>query len=368
MTTSTKLGIPYLANQQATPEIYHNEALYMLEAMLRGVITRTNAPPGSPVDGDSYLITAVASGAWTGWENHVAIWASNAWRFVPGFDTDGAVIAIGATQEGMRVYVNDENTFYVWSGAAWAAQTITAANVSFTPAGNIVAINAQAAIEELDSEKVAKAGDTMTGQLRIDHPTAAANGILIQNGVSGSGSANLNIIGDAITTNIQQTRNSTNSGGPTNTWRVSRGTHALPTVVLTGQIMRTFTMSAHDGSGYVTAASEVVSIIEATPGPAAMGARHVLSLAPVGSVTNTEVRRWEHGTGLSMYGANVVIDSNRLARRRVYTFGTLPAAGTQSRFASISDGAAAPVWGAVAAGGGAVYTPVYDDGANWRNG
>ena len=42
-----------------------------------------------------------------------------------------------------------------------------AAAVPFTPVGNIVATNTQAAVAEVDAEKVAKAGDTMTGSLTI---------------------------------------------------------------------------------------------------------------------------------------------------------------------------------------------------------
>ena len=60
------------------------------------------------------------------------------------------------------------------NGSAWTeidvSQTITsqvAANVSFTPAGNISATNVQAAIEEVDTEKLAKAGGTVTGELLI---------------------------------------------------------------------------------------------------------------------------------------------------------------------------------------------------------
>lgn len=44
----------------------------------------------------------------------------------------------------------------------------TAATITFTPAGNIAATNVQAALVELDNEKVAKAGDTMTGNLTIN--------------------------------------------------------------------------------------------------------------------------------------------------------------------------------------------------------
>jgi hypothetical protein len=43
----------------------------------------------------------------------------------------------------------------------------TAASVTFTPAGNLAATDVQAALVELDTEKVAKAGDVMTGNLQI---------------------------------------------------------------------------------------------------------------------------------------------------------------------------------------------------------
>lgn len=54
------------------------------------------------------------------------------------------------------------------------SETITAqiaSNVGFTPTGNIAATNVQSAIAELDSEKVAKAGDTMTGNLTMGTAT-----------------------------------------------------------------------------------------------------------------------------------------------------------------------------------------------------
>jgi len=43
----------------------------------------------------------------------------------------------------------------------------TATNISFTPYGNISATNAQLAIQELEDEKLAKAGGTVTGNLEI---------------------------------------------------------------------------------------------------------------------------------------------------------------------------------------------------------
>jgi hypothetical protein len=52
------------------------------------------------------------------------------------------------------------------------SETITAqiaSNVGFTPVGSIASTNVQAAIAEVDTEKVAKAGDTMTGDLLLDN-------------------------------------------------------------------------------------------------------------------------------------------------------------------------------------------------------
>jgi len=55
-----------------------------------------------------------------------------------------------------------------------------------------------------------------------------------------------------------------------------------------------------------------------------MEGRMVVNLSPAGSVTLTVFMRWQYATGLSMYGANVVIDSNRIIRPRSYTIATLP--------------------------------------------
>jgi len=55
--------------------------------------------------------------------------------------------------------------------AGWIAVAATsAAGIPFTPSGNVAANNVQVAIQELDTEKVAKAGDTMTGNLTLAAP------------------------------------------------------------------------------------------------------------------------------------------------------------------------------------------------------
>lgn len=58
----------------------------------------------------------------------------------------------------------------VW--VAVARTKTTASGISVTPVGNIAATDVQAALVELDTEKVAKAGDSMTGTLGINSNSA----------------------------------------------------------------------------------------------------------------------------------------------------------------------------------------------------
>ena len=52
-----------------------------------------------------------------------------------------------------------------------------------------------------------------------------------------------------------------------------------------------------------------------------------------------------------------------------YTVATLPSAATAGAGArSFVTNASAPTFGATVAGGGAVFTPVYSDGTNWKVG
>lgn len=55
--------------------------------------------------------------------------------------------------------------------------SLPASSVTVAPIGNISSTNAQAAFAELDNEKVAKAGDTMTGPLHITDATASTTPI-----------------------------------------------------------------------------------------------------------------------------------------------------------------------------------------------
>jgi hypothetical protein len=70
----------------------------------------------------------------------------------PSVDNDGNALVAGA------LYFNSTSGIMkLYTGSAWVAAYVSgsASSISFTPAGNIAASNVQAAIEELDSEKIA---------------------------------------------------------------------------------------------------------------------------------------------------------------------------------------------------------------------
>lgn len=165
---------------------------------------------------------------------------------------------------------------------------------------------------------------------------------------------------------VDARRYSTDATGPLQVQRKARGTIASPTVVASGDATGSFQFNGYDGAAFKETALISTSVTSATPSSTTMTGRMMFNLTNSG-ITRTEVARLEVATGFSMFGANPVIDQNRHFRRRSYTFATLPAASVLGS-AQISDGAAAPIWSAAAAGGGTLLTPVYTDGTTWRNG
>ncbi len=110
MADSTNLLLPYIAASQAQKHITHNEALRLLDGIVQlSVLDRDlTAPPGSPADGDRYLVAAGATGAWAGWDGSIAMRSDGLWyRLLP--------------RPGWFCWVQDESLAMVWTGSAWVA-------------------------------------------------------------------------------------------------------------------------------------------------------------------------------------------------------------------------------------------------------
>jgi hypothetical protein len=87
-------------------------------AALQPVLDNTLAtPPGTPVQDDSYIVAATATGAWLGQENKIATWSGSAWVFYSPNNNDSTTVT-GGTNAG-SVYVYDSAT------TTWVLKTVT---------------------------------------------------------------------------------------------------------------------------------------------------------------------------------------------------------------------------------------------------
>ena len=104
MATSKRLERTLLTANQASAEVTANQILYALDAFAGGaeVLDRDlNAPPGSPTEGDLYIIGPSPTG----------LWATHAGKL--GLYYGGWLVC--TPKGGMQVFIKDEKAFYAYS-------------------------------------------------------------------------------------------------------------------------------------------------------------------------------------------------------------------------------------------------------------
>jgi len=109
---SARLRIPYIAAAQAQKHVTHNEGMTLLDTLVQAsVIDKDLAgSPGSPSEGDCYIVAASATGAWIGWDKRIARFIDGEWRsYLPGTGSGN----------GWLVWVQDEARLYVFDGTNW---------------------------------------------------------------------------------------------------------------------------------------------------------------------------------------------------------------------------------------------------------
>lgn len=88
-----------------------NANLRKMDCLIQGRVLDKDltAAPGSPANGDAYIVAAAPTGAWSGQATKIArYWGtSGTWEFY-------------TPRSGWRMYVVDESIFYVFNGTAWA--------------------------------------------------------------------------------------------------------------------------------------------------------------------------------------------------------------------------------------------------------
>lgn len=186
MSDTTHLSLPLLAADQAQKHVTHNEALILLDhAIHLAVLSRILAtPPGSPLEGDRYLIAPLATGAWASHDGELAFYQDGIWRFAE-------------PRIGWRLWAIDEEKFFVFDGTLWRdLQNLDElAKLGINTAAddaNKLAVRANAVLLT-----ALAAGDGGTGdmQAKVNKDTAGDTAsLLFQTGFSGR--AELGLAGD----------------------------------------------------------------------------------------------------------------------------------------------------------------------------
>lgn len=105
--TTPCLALPLLQPGQAQKELYHNEALALLDLIVPGTVRAIAAvPPATPQPGDAWIVGDGASGAWAGQERNLAGWTGGGWRFI-------------APREGLALWLSDSGVPARYRAGAW---------------------------------------------------------------------------------------------------------------------------------------------------------------------------------------------------------------------------------------------------------
>ncbi len=88
MADTPNLVLPYLAANQSQKHVTVNEALRRLDALVQITVQSAAlaAPPGSPTEGQRWILPAAPTGAWAGHAGQIAAWQDGAWAFYVPLD------------------------------------------------------------------------------------------------------------------------------------------------------------------------------------------------------------------------------------------------------------------------------------------
>lgn len=131
---TARFALPLLAAGQAHKELFHNEALILLDFLIHPVVQAVADDPQSlsPVAGQSWLVGLSAVAEWSGKDNQIAGWSAGGWHFIK-------------PQETMKIFVTENKQSAIYSDGSW--QFIEA--IDGPIGGTIVDIEARSAIDSI---------------------------------------------------------------------------------------------------------------------------------------------------------------------------------------------------------------------------
>lgn len=127
-------NLPYLAIAQSQKETTHNEALVIIDAVMRGIVEDgpINVPPANADRGQCWIIGSDPEGAWSAKSQNLAIFTEGGWRFV-------------APHNRMKFYCESKGTNLLFDGSSWLLPQVMTEAVG----GSTVDMEARAVLVEL---------------------------------------------------------------------------------------------------------------------------------------------------------------------------------------------------------------------------
>ena len=103
-----RLALPLLQPGQAQKEMYHNEALALLDLAVQPAVIalHENIPPEAPEPGHAWIVGTAPEGEWAGHPRAIAGWTAAGWRFL-------------SPRDGMTAWVVEDAGFALFSDGAW---------------------------------------------------------------------------------------------------------------------------------------------------------------------------------------------------------------------------------------------------------
>ncbi|MGN8001190.1 DUF2793 domain-containing protein [Sphingomonas sp. 22176] len=103
-----RLALPLLEPGQAQKEMFHNEALALLDIATQAAVVAAmvDVPPAAPSLGQCWIIGAAPQGFWAGHARKLTGWTEGGWRFL-------------TPRDGMQVWVAADQALALFSGGEW---------------------------------------------------------------------------------------------------------------------------------------------------------------------------------------------------------------------------------------------------------
>ena len=136
MTTleTPRFALPLLGVGQAHKELFHNDALLLLDFLVQPTVHDVADDPDIllPAEGDCWLVGSDAVSEWSGKVDQIACWSSGGWRYIQ-------------PRESMKITMLSNHSSVVYQCSAW--QFI--GQVSGPVAGTTIDLEARTAIDSI---------------------------------------------------------------------------------------------------------------------------------------------------------------------------------------------------------------------------